>query len=194
MKKINKGEYGYLNYQRKASCLKSLLMFAIPIIIFVVGILMKGKRENILTVVAILGMLPASRSLVTTIMFLRFHSGKEEIYHKTQNAMQKSEDLGAVFFDSVITTEKKSYPVNVFVCCGGNLIGYTQDPKADTKTVEKHIKGMMRNNGIKGITPKLFTDENSYVARLAEILSINVEEETKEKDAEVIALVYALSL
>ena len=62
MKKVKKGNYGYIRYERKKRLLVTLVMFAIPLVIYVTGYIQTKTRLNLFTFVAILGCLPASRS------------------------------------------------------------------------------------------------------------------------------------
>ena len=55
-KKNPKGSYGYVKAERKRRLLLTLLLFAIPLLIFFSGLIYNGTRNNILTVVAILGL------------------------------------------------------------------------------------------------------------------------------------------
>ena len=67
MKKIQKGNPGYLNYKKKVEIIRTIVYFAIVFAILALGIWQTGTRLNLLTVVAILGCLPASKSLVGVI-------------------------------------------------------------------------------------------------------------------------------
>lgn len=191
--KIKKGDYGYLMHQRKMEIIKTIALFAISIAIYIAGYVTAGSRENLFTVVAVLGMLPASKSAVSMIMFLRFKTGSREVYE------QVSQNIGKipVFYDSVITTTQKSYPVNVFFCHAGNLCGYTEKADMDVKIVEKHIREMLRNNQIKDVTVKLYTDFDAFLARLISVKNIEPQKQNSgevSKDEQVIALIRALSL
>ena len=191
--KIKKGDYGYLMHQRKIEILKTIVLFAISIAIYAAGYISAGSRENLFTVVAVLGMLPASKSAVSMIMFLRFQTGSREVFEKVSGIIGNI----PVFYDSVITTTQKSYPLNVFFCYAGNLCGYTEKPDTDTKTVEKHIKEMLRNNQMSDVTIKLYTDLNAYLARIESVKNIDLlksDGEKTSKDEQVIALVRAISL
>jgi hypothetical protein len=195
-KKIKKGEYGYLAYQKKMEIIKTITLFVISLSIYIAGYLSSGKRDNLFTVIAILGMLPASKSFVSMVMFFRFKTGNKDVYDKVEEAV--APDM-PVFYDAVITTVQKSYPVNVFCCCDGNLYGFTEDEKIDVKIIEKHFKEMLRNNGIKGVNVKLFTTLDVYIARIHDIREKKIEEpeldeEGFTKDQKVIALVSSLSL
>lgn len=191
--KIKKGDYGYLMHQRKIEIIKTAALFAISIAIYIAGYVRAGSRENLFTVIAVLGMLPASKSTVSMIMFLRFKTGSREVYEKV------SQKLGKIpaFYDSVITTTQKSYPVNVFFCHAGNLCGYTEKADMDVKTVEKHIREMLCNNQIKDVTVKVFTDLDAYLARIESVRAIGLpgrEDGETSRDEQTIALIRALSL
>ena len=55
MKKVKKGNYGYIRYERKKRLLVTLVMFAIPLVIYVTGYIQTKTRLNLFTFVAILG-------------------------------------------------------------------------------------------------------------------------------------------
>ena len=62
--KIEKGTPGYLNARKIRLLLLALLEFAIVIALLVLGYVQTGTRLNLLTVVAIVGCLPACKVLV----------------------------------------------------------------------------------------------------------------------------------
>ena len=67
MKKVEKGKPGYLNYKKKAEILRTVIYFAIVAAIFLLGYTQTHTRLNMMTVVAVLGCLPASKALVGVI-------------------------------------------------------------------------------------------------------------------------------
>ena len=58
--KAERGKPGYINSLKKKYLVISIVEFAIVAAVFVLGYLQTGSRLNLLTVVAILGCLPAS--------------------------------------------------------------------------------------------------------------------------------------
>ena len=68
--KKNKGEYGYIHSQKIKRTLITIVMFAIPITIFITGLIITKTRLNMFTFVAIMGCLPASRSATGLAMML----------------------------------------------------------------------------------------------------------------------------
>lgn len=65
--KIQKGDFGYINAQKKKRTLITAVLFLIPLVIFFTGLHETGTRLNLFTFVAIMGCLPASRSAVGMI-------------------------------------------------------------------------------------------------------------------------------
>ena len=81
MKRVGKGEYGYIAYQRKVVIIRTVIFFAVSIAIFIAGYVTTGTRRNLFTIVAVLGTLPACKSLVNLIMFTKA-KGCSEKAHK----------------------------------------------------------------------------------------------------------------
>ena len=52
MKKAEKGNYGYIKYEKAKRTLITAVMFAIPLIIFFTGLGQTGTRKNLFTLVA----------------------------------------------------------------------------------------------------------------------------------------------
>ena len=74
MKKTEKGMPGYLNYKRKIEIIRTLAYFGIVIAILLLGYFQTGTKLNLLTVVAIVGCLPASKALVGVITRFPYRS------------------------------------------------------------------------------------------------------------------------
>ena len=64
-----KGTEKYLDTQKKYELIRTLLYFGISASLFIGGYLQTKSKVNLLTVVAVLGCLPASKSAVSAIMF-----------------------------------------------------------------------------------------------------------------------------
>ena len=70
MKKVLKGNPGYLDYKKKAEILRTVIYFALVAAVFFLGYSQAHTKKNLLTIVAILGCLPASKALVGVILRL----------------------------------------------------------------------------------------------------------------------------
>ena len=84
--KITKGCFGYLEAQRKKEIIRTIFYFALSAAIFVMGYVTTGTKMNLLTVVAVCGCLPASKSMVSMIMYIIARARKGMILRGVSNA------------------------------------------------------------------------------------------------------------
>ena len=73
-----KGEAGYLLSRKRQLILKAVLEFGFVAALLILGITQTKTRANLLTVVAILGCLPASKVLVQFISIFPYKSIEKE--------------------------------------------------------------------------------------------------------------------
>ena len=172
MKKVAKGQFGYINYAKKKNILITLVMFAIPVLIFVTGLIQTGKRENLFTFVAIMGCLPAAKAAVGMILICM----QKPLDKKLHEEMQIHVKDMTVLYESVISSYERNIPLPCIVVSGLNIICYTTDTKLDTKFAEDHIKKILSGNGYKS-NVKIFRDLKSFYKRLDELYSHHLEME-----------------
>ena len=69
--KVRKGNSGYIRYEKKKRLLVTLGMFVMPLLILIAGLIIcKGDKNNIFTVIAVVGCLPGCKSMVGLIMMM----------------------------------------------------------------------------------------------------------------------------
>lgn len=194
--KKNKGEKGYLRYQKKATVLRTAALFLLSLAVFLIGFISTGKKENLLTIVAVLGCLPASRSAVNMIMVLRYHGIGEKDYQKIRPHIGACSALA----DLVFTSYEKNFEIHHMAFKGNSLIGYTADEGCDARACEKHLHGMCAQNNLGDVDIKIFKDLPRYLSRLDQLQALpdyEAEEEGKApvpKAELVCALMKAISL
>ncbi len=163
-----KGEKNYLNNQRKYEITRTVLMFALSLAVYLIGFLTTHTNKNLLTVVAVLGCLPAAKSAVNMIMFLRFSSCDNNLADRFEAA--QGDCLCA--FDRVFTSYEKNYVIDHIAVRNGSIIGYAPKPKKK-EFVEpdfvKHINTYLNAEGIKDTTIKIFGDSEKYIERLTKL-------------------------
>lgn len=164
-KKIAKGQYGYIAQQKKWSTARTLILFALSLSIFIIGIISTGSKENLLTVVAVLGCLPAGRSAVNTIMFLRARGCSKEAKEKISLSCGEITQLYDMFF----TSYEKNYQVSHMVVQDNIVCGYSESPKTDGSSCEKHLDTYLKQGGCKGVAIKIFDDIEKYCEGLANL-------------------------
>ena len=162
VKKVKKGNIGYISYEKKRRILVTLIMFLIPITIYVSGWVYHGTRENLLTVVAIVGCLPACKQMVGLIMIFMQKPMEKEKYEQAKKAQGNL--TGG--YELVFTAYEKNTPVNALVVCGNQIVCYTPEAKADVSFLEKHISSIMAANDFKSVQVKVMKEFKQYLQRV----------------------------
>ena len=195
-KKIRKGEIGYWKSRRKREWIKTLLLFLISLMMLLTGMLVakhmnpdiswSDSRKNLLTVAAVLGVLPASRCMISAIMFTRAcsHSCPPELYDR----LKAFEEKLLLAFEICLTAEKTTYPLYAVLCCDGEILGLLDGDAQAAKQGEEHLKNMLIKDGKKNVTVKLYTDSDTYITRLERAA------EAGESGRALMELLYQISL
>lgn len=182
-----KNTYGYIDSQKKYEVIRTLVYFAISISLFVAGYVATKSKMNVLTVVAVLGCLPASKSLVSAIMFLRHKSCSMEVHDAVEPLSSGLNGL----YDLIFTTEKVTYKVAHAAYKGKCLVLFSED-KLDANGLEAHIEEYMKRAGIKGVNVKVYTDLKKYTECLGQMNVLAAEE--SKLAVEVVQLLKEITL
>ena len=155
------------------------------------GFLIKGSSKNIFTVVAVLGMLPVAKLIVSLIMYFKAekHSCNKETFEKIEKC---ADGIDVCYgYDFYMTSYKIDFPVKSAVVFDDSLICLMNNTKSDSKDLKEHIEKYMANNSITGY--KIFVLDNieRYCDR---IKSISSDYAKTDSDIQVISLVKSLTL
>lgn len=167
-----KGTKDYINSQKKYEIIRTLLYFGISISLFVAGYIQTGRKANLLTIVAVLGCLPASKSAVSVIMFLRFKSCGADAASEIEKHCQGLH----VLYDMVFTSYQKNYVVSHLAVQGNTVCGYSEKPDFLENDYYKHIDNILKMDGLKDVTVKVFTDLKKYTDRLEQMKELEADE------------------
>lgn len=189
--KTEKGIYKYISKQRIIEIIRTIFMFACAIILYLIGFVTLKTNKNIWTILAVLSVLPAAKSCVSMIMFIRFSSIDETEYQIIEKARGNIDTM----YELVFTTSEKSYFVKN-VCCANSTIVmlYDNRNKKDlSKELKTHIMASIEREGLKGYSLKIYTDTNSYIDRLSE-MNNNLDNENDNSSGRVFALFKAITI
>lgn len=184
--KRSKGEYAYPAYEKKRVIIRTIIYFAISFAVYILGYISTKTKENLLTIVAVLGLLPSCKSLVSVIMYVRIPKFSHEIY---EECLRHIGTVNAIY-SMYLTSYKKNFPINCFAVRGGNLIGFTQFHTCDTQACEEHIKNMLIQNAIKGVSVKVFKEQRKFTDRLSQLEALD----KNGKENEILTLLCDISL
>ena len=113
------------------------------------------------TVVAVVGCLPACKSMVSLIMILKCRPMDAGLYQKIR-VHQGSLDMA---YELYMTFYEKSAYIDAVAVCGNTVAAYSSDPKIDASFMETNSQKIIRKNGYKA-TVKIFTDLRPFLERL----------------------------
>lgn len=187
MKKVQKGQFGYLSYKKKSTTILTILMFAVSLALYIAGYITTKSNANLLTVVAILGCLPASKSAVSMIMFLKAKGCSNEDHDAIKAA------IGSLngYYDLYFTGYSKNFPTDHLVVTKNSIIAYSCDKKITEKEFHEHMKDLLNKERISDITVKLFLDRAKYINRLKEL---NLSETDTTERQDLTAMLFQVSL
>ncbi|MBE5875309.1 MAG: hypothetical protein E7290_00320 [Lachnospiraceae bacterium] len=181
-----KGDYGYMQRQTKLEIIKTVVFFGLSFGLMLMGYLSTGTKTNLLTVVAVLGLLPASKSLVSMIMYLKVPKYKEEVW---QSVEEKKGEV-KVLYNLYLTSYKKNFAINAFAIRGNNVIGYTEFEKCDVEACQTHIQDLAKMNSLSNLTIKIFKEQKKFEERLVQLKEL----ESGSKETEIAQLLCDISL
>ena len=154
-----------------------------------IGFYTTGTKSNALTIIAILGMLPASKSAVNMIMFLRYHDSHLELYQNTQELVKNL----PMNYDLVFTMPDKSFQVQQIACNQNTICGYHDGDEPSLKKIQQHIGSVMQNNHLSNVEIKIWNNYEQFSNRLQQMQEkYNVSEDTTSR--QILSLLQAISL
>lgn len=182
MKRVKKGQFGFIKYRRTFHLIFSVILYAMAVALYFAGIKATGDNKNLLTVVAILGCLPASQSLVTAILGFRAKCCSRELY---ENIEKNVDETMVSLYDLYFTTYDKNYPISHIVIKNNCMCGVMEHTKHSANDFEKYLEDTFTKNGIKGVSVKIFEKsmEEKYLNRIGELKKLEPSKSVMQDEA-----------
>ena len=159
--KVRKGDYGYIAAEKKKRILITAALFAAPLLIFFSAMIYFKTRLTVWTVIAVVGCLPACKSVVSLIMIFRAKPVAPQVY---QEISKHAGEL-VMSYEMYMTFYEKSGYLDAVAVCGNTVVGYTSDPKVDISYLAEQSQKIVRKNGYK-VDVKILKDLKPYLERL----------------------------
>lgn len=185
---VPKGAYGYFKNRKIYTACRTVFFFLLCIGLYVTGIVRTGSNKNFLTILAVLMCLPACKSAVNFIIFLRTRECSDALHRVLLPYDEKLE----IFYDLYFTSYQKNYGISHMALKGGILCGITEHPNCDCKEAEKHLEQMLSQEGIKDVVVNIFSQGDKYIDRLSRLVEMQ-EDEHKDREG-IVNLLYSISL
>ena len=171
-----KGSRDYIRTQKVYEIIRTVIYFAVSLSLFAAGYITTGNRLNLLTVVAVLGCLPASKSAVDMIMFLRCKGLSREAARQ----IVPCEGELTCLYDMVFTSYSKTFEVGHLAVKGNTVCGYSEKKDFPEKDFQAHLEPILKADGHKNVTVKIFTELEKYKERLRQLQTLETEQGSTE--------------
>ena len=166
MKKVAKGKAGYVRYEKLKRFLIMLLMFAIPIGIYISAYMITGTNRNIMTIVAVVGIVPAARFAVNWIMIMMSRDAEPA-------AVETTEKIAGNLvhgYELTVTAYEGRMPLDAVVVCGNEVVCLsTKGDKSQFAFMEKHITKILNSNNYFNSNVRIIQDLKHYEDRIRQL-------------------------
>lgn len=184
-----KGTYGYIGRQRRWEIIKTVVMFGISISLYIAGYIATKSNKNLLTLAAVLGCLPASKSAVSMIMFFKAKGCSAALHEAIGDRAAGLSER----YDLYLTSYAKNFQISHLVMKGKSMAGITEQESFDEAACGQHLKTLFAQNGFHDITVKIFGDKEKYFERLKSLRESQIDD-NRDYDEKVLELMENLSL
>lgn len=160
--KIKKGQYGYRDqYKRSRLLLTGLFAAAIIAQLIARQIAPEQAAKNILTVMAILTVLPMANLASPLLASWKYRTGNHDFYERAKGYEAKC----TMLYDLIVTTKEQILPLDAVAVHPNGVFAYCSNAKADLAKAEKAINALFQSNKLDP-NVKLIKDPYAFFRRL----------------------------
>lgn len=189
MKRRTKGSFGYIRFQQIFTSIRTIVLFAMALGIYFIAYFTLHTNKSLWSIIAVLGILPAAKSLVNTIMFFRFKSLPDSDYSRFAECVGDNE----LMYENVLTTTEKAYYLPAIYYKNHTLISFCNKKDEDIKKITEHIKESMKLEKL-DVTVKIFSGKDQFIDRLSSLLVTEADENDEACRELCYSTIRALSL
>lgn len=158
-----KGQYGYRDYHRKVQLAKVLLGAAMIL-------LQAGARsftdneaaKNILTVMAILSVLPTANIASPLLASWRYKTPDRDFYDR----VRPFEDRGLILYDLILTSKEQILAVDAAMIHPRGVFLFLNQEKTDAKKAEKYLNDTFKAHRLDP-NVKVIQEEKGFLKRIS---------------------------
>lgn len=157
-----KGQYGYRDSIRRMRLMITAILAAAILAQLLARFLTDNQAaKNILTVMAILTVLPMANMASPLLASWRYRTPPEEFHRKAQSY----EPVCVMLYDLILTTKEYVLPMDAIAVHPGGVYAYCTAVKPDTAKAEKSLNALL-SASCPGLKIKVMRDEKSFWRRL----------------------------
>lgn len=161
--KLQRGEHGYIDCQKKKRMTGTIIWAVIAAFIFILGLaLNKWSKSNIFTIVSMLCVLPMAKLLVSYIVIAPYRTVEEGLY---QEIMRLVKEEDTVFTDLVITSPEKIMNLDFLIIAGNDVLGLFGRKKEMAEKCSEYLKKELKLRGF-SYHVKIMTGKAEFIRAL----------------------------
>lgn len=160
-----KGQYGYRNYHKKTELIK--IAIGAAAILIQLGARMLTDRtslQNVLTVMAIVSVLPVANLAAPLLASYRYRT-PQETFHQN---LCRYEDRMAVLYDLILTSKESIMPMDGILVHPTGVYCYCTNPKLPIQKAEAFLNQMLQAHRLDPHV-RILTDERAFFKRAASL-------------------------
>ncbi len=161
---MKKGTVGYLRKKKRFQILYTLLIALVSVALFLIGYFATGSTKNLLTVVAVLGVLPGAKSLVTVVILLPYRSLAPE---KAEAFLKCCPEGAQTYGDLVFSSPERVMHLSFLCIVGTECVGLTEEGKQAEK-ITAYFTETMKKQGV-SVHMKVYTSDGEFQKRLSSL-------------------------
>jgi hypothetical protein len=162
---VKRGQYGYINGHRALVIIRTCTYFILALGLFYLGLYTTHTKKNYFTIIAVLALLPACKSFVNMVMFIKARGCSKPAHEKIEEHIHGMTG----FYDMYFTSEKSDFPVCHITVKGNTICGFTEYDRCNCTECEKHLQELLKKDGYRDETIKIYSDLNKYLNRLDQL-------------------------
>ena len=143
MKKIHKGEAGYIAYERFIRLVKSIVLLAVPLSAYAAAWIVTGTNKNVISVLSLVCCIPACMSIVSLIMVYTIRPLPAKNY---EEILRHAEGL-TMGYELYLTNGDKNALLDAVCVCGNTITALATYKDPDRKAAAEHIENVIRAEG-----------------------------------------------
>ena len=159
------GEYGYIDERKKRQTAMLFLWVFLIAVILIAGYIRTGTRLNEATVVGVILVLPAAKTLIRLILLLPYRSGDKEKYEQVKAALK---DRGLLYSDLVLTRYEGSMSIYFAVIHGSNVFAFVPSQKCSPDKIKEYLAVSVKSTGSNS-SPMVCTEFEKFMGFVKKI-------------------------
>lgn len=160
-----KGEPGYFRYRKKKLLMGSLTGFLMMFLLFFTGYLIYGTAKNLITILAVLVVLPTVKIYVQYLMMPWKNNADKDYFEKLKAEFP---DIN-LYAELLITGSEKSFEITYLaIDKDENIAAYTANDKAEPAKFEKAVVNFLNYYNFDAKVT-LCKDTDAFEKKLAQI-------------------------